>query len=138
MNLEVVRAQSLASARWSDCLLCLEQSLPLLSCNPYLCILQPAFLYDYLDSLTETLANLTAHSDELQRVRRLLHRVYASFIDVGRFAKYQPAFFIDDPPAIKRFIRLMDQVAHKNSDKAVRPTAAHRRCSRPALRAPEA
>ena len=121
MSAEVVRAQSLASARWSDCLLCLSSSLPLLQDNPYLLILQPPFLYDYLDSLTETLANLASHSDDLQHVRGLLQRVYKSFIDLGKFAKYQPAFYFDDPPSIKRFIRLMEQVSHRASDKALYP-----------------
>ena len=121
MSAEVVRAQSLASARWSDCLLCLSSSLPLLQDNPYLLILQPPFLYDYLDSLTETLANLASHSDDLQHVRELLQRVYKSFIELGRFAKYQPAFYFDDPPSIKRFIRLMEQVSHRASDKALYP-----------------
>ena len=121
MSAEVVRAQSLASARWSDCLLCLSSSLPLLQDNPYLLILQPPFLYDYLDSLTETLANLASHSDDLQHVRSLLQKVYKSFIDLGKFAKYQPAFYFDDPPSIKRFIRLMEQVSHRASDKALYP-----------------
>ena len=121
MSAEVVRAQSLASARWSDCLLCLSSSLPLLQDNPYLLILQPPFLYDYLDSLTETLANLSSHSDDLQHVRSLLQRVYKSFIELGKFAKYQPAFYFDDPPSIKRFIRLMEQVSHRASDKALYP-----------------
>ena len=118
---EVARAQSLASARWSDCLQCLSSSLPLLQANPFLCILQPAFLYDYLDSLTETLANLTQHAEELSSVRTLLHAVYNSFIDLGRFAKYQPCFFIDDCGSLKRFIRLMEQVSHRQSDKALFP-----------------
>jgi hypothetical protein len=121
ISAEMVRAQSLASARWNDCLLCLSSSLPLLQDNPYLCILQPPFLYDYLDSLTETLANLSSHSSSLQAVRSLLQSVYQSFIDLGKFAKYQPAFFVDDPQSIKRFIRLMEQVSHKNSDKALYP-----------------
>ena len=121
INAEVARAQSLASARWSDCLQCLSSSLPLLQANPFLCILQPPFLYDYLDSLTETLANLTQHADELSSVRSLLHAVYNSFIELGRFAKYQPAFFIDDSGSLKRFIRLMEQVSHRQSDKALFP-----------------
>ena len=121
MSAEVVRAVSLASARWSDCLLCLSSSLPLLQDNPYLLILQPPFLYDYLDSLTETLANLSSHNDDLQHVRSLLQRVYGSFIELGKFAKYQPAFYFDDPGSIKRFIRLMEQVSHRASDKALYP-----------------
>ena len=121
MSAEVLRAQSLASARWSDCLLCLSSSLPLLQDNPYLLILQPPFLYDYLDSLTETLANLSSHGSDLQHVRSLLQRVYKSFIQLGKFAKYQPAFYFDDPPSIARFIRLMEQVSHRASDKALYP-----------------
>ena len=121
VSAEVARAQSLASARWSDCLQCLSSSLPLLSANPYLCILQPPFLYDYLDSLTETLANLSAHSADLGAVRALLQSVYASFVELGRFAKYQPAFFFDDPASLRRFMRLLEQVSHKNSDKALYP-----------------
>ena len=121
VSAEVARAQSLASARWNDCLQCLSSSLPLLSANPYLCILQPPFLYDYLDSLTETLANLSAHSADLHAVRALLQSVYASFVELGRFAKYQPAFFFDDPASLRRFMRLLEQVSHKNSDKALYP-----------------
>ena len=118
---EVVRAQSLASLRWSDCLQCLSSSLPLLADNPYLCILQPPFLYDYLDSLTETLANLHSHSSDLPVVRALLQAVYQSFIDLGKFAKYQPAFYFDDPHSLRRFMRLLEQVSHKSSDKALYP-----------------
>ena len=118
---EVVRAQSLASLRWSDCLQCLSSSLPLLADNPFLCILQPPFLYDYLDSLTETLANLGSHSDDLTLVRALLQSVYQSFIELGKFAKYQPAFYFDDAASLRRFIRLLEQVSHRQSDKALYP-----------------
>ena len=118
---EVVRAQSLASLRWSDCLACLQSSLPLLADNPYLCILQPPFLHDYLDSLTETLANLHSHSQELHAVRALLQQVYQSFVDLGKFAKYQPAFYFDDAHSLRRFVRLLEQVSHKSSDKALYP-----------------
>ena len=118
---EVVRAQSLASLRWSDCLQCLSSSLPLLADNPYLCILQPPFLYDYLDSLTETLANLSSHSDDLTVVRALLQSVYQSFIELGKFAKYQPSFYFDDAASLRRFIRLLEQVSHRQSDKALYP-----------------
>ena len=47
--------------------------------------------------------------------------MYKSFIELGKFAKYQPAFFFDDPPSIARFIRLMEQVSHRASDKALYP-----------------
>lgn len=121
IDLELNRATQLASARWTDCLACLSSSLPIISSNPYLLVLQPPFLYDYLDSLTETLANLHNHTSDLDTVRGILQQVYNSFIDLGRFAKYQPAFFFDDANSLKRFIRLLEQVTHKNSDKALYP-----------------
>lgn len=92
---------------------------------PRLCIrliiLEPTFIHNYLDSLTETLANLSKHESDIDVVRRVLQDVYEAFVDVGRFAKYQPAFYITEPQTVKRFVRLLEQVAHRGSDKALFP-----------------
>ena len=100
---------------------CSQESVPRLKSNPWLIILEPTFIHNYLDSLTETLANLSRHEDDLDMVRAVLQDVYEAFVDVGRFAKYQPAFFIQNPYTIKRFVRLLEQVAHRGSDKALFP-----------------
>ena len=89
--------------------------------NPWLIVLEPSFIHNYLDSLTETLANLSRHEEDLDMVRGVLQDVYEAFVDIGRFAKYQPAFFIANPYTIKRFVRLLEQVAHRGSDKALFP-----------------
>ncbi len=115
------RALELSNRRWKDCLTCLQESVPRLKANPWLIILEPRFIHDYLDALTETLANLSRHESDLELVRSVLQDVYEAFVDVGRFAKYQPAFYIADPYTIRRFVRLLEQVAHRGSDKALFP-----------------
>jgi hypothetical protein len=118
---EIKRARELSNHRWKDCLTCLQDSVPRLKSNPWLIVLEPTFIHNYLDSLTETLANLSKHEEDLDAVRGVLQDVYEAFVDVGRFAKYQPAFFIQNPYTIKRFVRLLEQVAHRGSDKALFP-----------------
>lgn len=115
------RALERENQRWRDCLECLKFSVPKLRNNPWLLILEPIFIHDYLDSLTETLANLSKHEDDLDKVRTVLQDVYEGFVDIGKFAKGQPAFFIAHPATVKRFVRLLEQVAHRGSDKALFP-----------------
>lgn len=55
--------------RWGDCLECLKTSVAKLRQNPWLVVLEPGFIHDYLDSLTETLANLSKHENDLDKVR---------------------------------------------------------------------
>lgn len=121
MDAEIKRARELSNRRWRDCLTCLQESVPRLKNNPWLIVLEPTFIHNYLDSLTETLANLSKHEEDLDAVRGVLQDVYEAFVDVGRFAKYQPAFFLQNPYTIKRFVRLLEQVAHRGSDKALFP-----------------
>jgi len=121
LDVEIKRARELSSRRWKDCLECLQSSVPLLKSNPWLILLEPTFIHNYLDSLTETLANLSKHEEDLDLVRTILQDVYEAFVDVGRFAKYQPSFYIQNPYTIKRFVRLLEQVAHRGSDKALFP-----------------
>ena len=121
LDAEIKRARELSNHRWKDCLTCLQESVPRLKSNPWLIVLEPTFIHNYLDSLTETLANLSRHEEDLDMVRGVLQDVYEAFVDVGRFAKYQPAFFIANPYTIKRFVRLLEQVAHRGSDKALFP-----------------
>jgi hypothetical protein len=109
------------NARWHECLECLRVSVPQLRSNPWLISQESNFIHDYLDSLTETLANLSKHEEDLDKVRTVLQDVYEAFVDVGKFAKYQPTFFITNPATIKRFVRLLEQVAHRGSDKALFP-----------------
>jgi len=118
---ELKRAQARENFRWKDCLVCLRTSVPLLKENPWLIIQEPEFIHDYLDSLTETLANLSKHEDDLDQVRVVLQFVYETFVDLGKFAMYQPAFFISHQATVKRFVRLLEQVAHRGSDKALFP-----------------
>jgi hypothetical protein len=118
---EKKRAFERAQNRWVDCLQCLQESVPLLRANPWLIIHEPPFIHDYLDSLTETLANLSKHESDLDTVRKVLQEVYEAFVDIGKFATLQPGFYITDPHTIKRFVRLLEQVAHKGSDKALFP-----------------
>lgn len=115
------RALERENQRWKDCLGCLQLSVPKLRENPWLLVLEPCFIHDYLDSLTETLANLSKHEDDLDKVRVVLQDVYEGFVDIGKFAKGQPAFFIAHPATVKRFVRLLEQVAHRGSDKALFP-----------------
>jgi hypothetical protein len=121
LDAELKRARELSNHRWKDCLTCLQESVPRLKANPWLVVLEPRFIHDYLDALTETLANLSRHEADLELVRGVLQDVYEAFVDVGRFAKYQPAFYISDPYTIRRFVRLLEQVAHRGSDKALFP-----------------
>ncbi len=121
IDAELNRARELASRRWFECLECLKNSVAPLKSNPWRIILEPQFIHDYLDALTETLANLSKHEEDIELVRRVLQEVYEAFVDVGRFAKFQPAFFIQNPQTIKRFVRLLEQVAHRGSDKALFP-----------------
>lgn len=121
LDTEIKRARELSNHRWRDCLNCLQESVPRLKSNPWLIVLEPTFIHNYLDSLTETLANLSKHEEDLDTVRGVLQDVYEAFVDVGRFAKYQPAFYIQNPYTIKRFVRLLEQVAHRGSDKALFP-----------------
>jgi len=107
--------------RWKDCLNCLKSSVPRLRENPWVIVLEPNFIHDYLDSLTETLANLSKHEDDLNTVRSVLQDVYECFVDIGKFAKSQPAFYIKEDSTINRFVRLLEQVAHRGSDKALFP-----------------
>jgi hypothetical protein len=62
------RAHERAEQRWQDCLKCLKESVPRLQSNPWLVVLEPNFIHDYLDSLTETLANLSKHEEDLEVV----------------------------------------------------------------------
>jgi len=110
-----------ANERWRNCLKCLADSVPQLLANPWLIVQEAKFIHDYLDSLTETLANLSKHEDDIDLVRTVLQDVYETFVDLGRFARCQPAFFITHPATIKRFVRLLEQVAHRGSDKALFP-----------------
>jgi len=121
LDTELKRAREMSNQRWKDCLTCLQESVPRLKANPWLIVLEPRFIHDYLDALTETLANLSRHEADLELVRSVLQDVYEAFVDVGRFAKYQPAFYIADPYTIRRFVRLLEQVAHRGSDKALFP-----------------
>lgn len=121
LDAEMKRVRELSNHRWKDCLTCLQESVPRLKSNPWLIVLEPNFIHNYLDSLTETLVNLSRHEDDLEMVRGILQDVYEAFVDIGRFAKYQPAFFIENPWTIKRFVRLLEQVAHRGSDKALFP-----------------
>jgi len=121
LDSEIKRARELSNKRWRDCLTCLQSSVPRLKGNPWLIILEPTFIHNYLDSLTEVLANLSKHEEDLDMVRGVLQDVYEAFVDVGRFAKYQPEFYIQNPYTIKRFVRLLEQVAHRGSDKALFP-----------------
>mmetsp|Transcript_31269 Transcript_31269/g.60942 ORF Transcript_31269/g.60942 Transcript_31269/m.60942 type:complete len:260 (-) Transcript_31269:303-1082(-) len=118
---EKKRVQERENQRWKDCLQNLKTAVPRLRDNPWLIVMEPNFIWDYLDSLTETLANLSKHEEDLNTVRTVLQDVYEGFVDLGRFAKGQPAFFISHPDTIKRFVRLLEQVAHKGSDKALFP-----------------
>jgi hypothetical protein len=118
---EQKRAAERENQRWKDCLKCLQLSVARLRDNPWLLTLEPSFIHDYLDSLTETLANLSKHEDDLDKVRVVLQDVYEGFVDMGKFAKGQPAFFISRLATIKRFVRLLEQVAHRGSDKALFP-----------------
>lgn len=115
------RLQDLADQRWRSCLQCLKDSVPQLKRNPWLMVQEPQFIHDYLDALTETLNNLNKHEDDLIKVREVLQEVYEGFVDLGRFAKTQPAFYISNAATIKRFVRLLEQVAHRGSDKALFP-----------------
>jgi hypothetical protein len=115
------RAAERENQRWHDCLECLRVSVPQLRENPWLVINESNFIHDYLDSLTETLANLSKHEEDLDKVRTVLQDVYEAFVDVGKFAKYQPTYFIQSPQTVKRFVRLLEQVAHRGSDKALFP-----------------
>lgn len=118
---EVKRAVARENLRWKDCLMCLKTSVPRLKDNPWLIIQEPIFIHNYLDSLTETLANLSKHEDDLDQVRVVLQFVYETFVDLGKFAMYQPTFYISHQPTVKRFVRLLEQVAHRGSDKALFP-----------------
>lgn len=118
---EKVRALEREKQRWGDCLECLKYSVPRLRENPWLMIMEPQFIHDYLDSLTETLGNLSHHEDDLDEVRVVLQDVYEGFVDLGKFAKTQPAFYTSQPNTVKRFVRLLEQVAHRGSDKALFP-----------------
>lgn len=118
---EEARARERENQRWCDCLEYLRTSVPQLRENPWLIILEPDFIHDYLDSLTETLANLSKHENDLDQVRVVLQDVYEGFVDIGKFAKYQPSFFISSPATVKRFVRLLEQVAHRGSDRALFP-----------------
>jgi hypothetical protein len=118
---EKQRALDRENQRWSDSLDCLKTSVTSLRGSPWLIVLEPNFIHDYLDSLTETLANLSKHENDLDKVRTVLQEVYEAFVDVGKFAKFQPAFYISNAATIKRFVRLLEQVAHRGSDKALFP-----------------
>ena len=88
------RAQELADQRWRDCLQCLKDSVPALKKNPWLIVQarrsvfvcaavelpliarytlsqEPNFIHNYLDSLTETIANLSKYKNDLERVKCL-------------------------------------------------------------------
>lgn len=115
------RAEERENQRWRDCLECLRETVPKLRENPWLIVLEPNHIHDYLDSLTETLASLSKHEGDLEQVRRVLQDVYEGFVDLGKFSKYQPSFFISHPPTVFRFVRLLEQVAHRGSDRALFP-----------------
>lgn len=121
LDAELKRARDLSNLRWKECLSCLRTSVPQLKSNPWLIVLEPVFIHNYLDSLTEVLANLSRHANERDEVRAVLQEVYEAFVDLGRFAKFQPAFFIQQKETLKRFVRLLEQVAHRGSDKALFP-----------------
>lgn len=118
---ERLAAEARANQKWQDCLEALEESVPRLRVNPWLVTQEAGFVHNYLDSLTHTLANISKHEADLERVRTVLQSVYEAFVDVGKFALNQPAFFISNPHTIRRFVRLLEQVAHRESDKALFP-----------------
>lgn len=108
--------------KWKAALETLRDFSPKFRHNPWIMIMEPALMHNYLDSLTDVLANLAKHEADLDNVRVILQSVFEGFVDVGRFAKHQPAFYISNPLTIKRVIRLLDQVGHRGSDKALFPT----------------
>ena len=120
-DIENKRIHQLIQERWSDSLLCLNSSIPLLRANPWLIIHNSMFIHNYLDSLTEVLSHLSTHPDQLDHVRATLQNVYEGFVDIGKFTKYQPNFYLTNSQTIKRFIRLLEQVAHRGSDRALLP-----------------
>lgn len=115
------RLEDIANQRWNECLSTLEKSVGILNENPWLIIQEPLFIHNYLDSLIEVLANLSKHQDELKKVKGVLQTVYESFVDLGKFAKTQPVFYVSRLDTIKRFVHLLEQVAHRGSDKALFP-----------------
>jgi len=111
--------------RWSSYLENLQAAAPRLRSNPWLLMQDVSFTHHYLDSLTEVLAGFRDHTDDFQRVRTVLSEVYESFVGLARFARVQPGFYLTDPRTIQRFIRLLEHVAHKGSDKSLFPNVLH-------------
>lgn len=115
------KKEEAAERRWRFCLQTLRDAGPQLKKNPWLFILEPTYIHNYLDCLTDTLANLSSHESELDEVRKVLQDVYGTFVDISKFAKFQPGYFISNPHTMRRLVRLLDQVAHRGSDKALFP-----------------
>jgi hypothetical protein len=112
-------------AQWTSYLEALQVAAPRLRHNPWLLIQDTQFTHQYLDSLTDVLAGFRDHTDDFQRVRAVLSEVYESFVGLARFARVQPGFYITDPRTIGRFVRLLEHVAHKGSDKSLFPNVLH-------------
>ncbi len=51
----------------------------------------------------------------------ILQTVYVVLVDIGKFARYQPSFFLTHPHTIRLFVRLLEQVAHAKADNTLFP-----------------
>jgi hypothetical protein len=120
---ERAQRELLENKRWGECLHCLKVSGPALKLNPWRIVHEPEFIHAFLDALTEVLMNFAKHSseDDIAAVRSALQGVHGCFVDLGAFARHQPSFYISNPRTIRRFVRLLEQVGHRESDKALFP-----------------
>ncbi len=106
---------------WHACLDELVSAAPKLRNNPWLFIQNADFVHSYLDSLTEVLTRFREHKDDFERIGAALREVYATFLDLGRFARVQPCFYLTNPRTIERCVQLLGQVAHKGSEQSLFP-----------------
>lgn len=121
---ERVKREAHENKRWAQCLHCLRVSVPQLKTNPWRIIHEPDLIFAFLDALTEILMNFAKHTSEsdIVAVRTALQGVHGCFVDLGAFARRQPCFYISNGRTIRRFVRLLEQVGHRESDKALFPS----------------
>lgn len=119
------KKEDIENEKWRTGLDFMKDTMPKLRANPWIMIHQPDVINDFLEIVIDTLSNLSKHEADLDKVKKVLQEVYEGMLDIGKFARNMPGFYISHPKSLRRFVRLLEQVAHKGSDKALYPNILH-------------
>jgi len=115
-------ARNEARRQWLACLNQLEADAPKLREDPWLFVRSSDFARRLIDALKMVLDSFRDHPDDLERTSSLLKLLFETFVDLARFAKNQPGFYIVHPETVQACVKLLSSVAYKSSDRSLFPS----------------